>query len=192
MARRSDTRQRMLDIAANLLHAQGYHATGLNQILSESGTPRGSLYFHFPGGKQELAAEALALSGSRLCTLIEGILAHAPGPEAAIDSLIESLGDNLIATEFRGGCPLATAALDAAADSEAIRQACEQGYQGWRVVIERYLGDQGLDSAAANQLSAVIIASLEGGLLLAKTHHDLAPLRAVGAHLRSTIVKELP
>ena len=55
----SDSKQRMLAKAAELFQKQGYSGTGLKQIIEESGTPRGSLYFHFPGGKEELAVEAL-------------------------------------------------------------------------------------------------------------------------------------
>ena len=72
MVRRTDTRQRMLDTAADLFQSQGYHATGLTQLTTAGGAPKGSLYFHFPGGKEQLAAEAVQLSSERTGALLEG------------------------------------------------------------------------------------------------------------------------
>ncbi|HEY8491429.1 MAG TPA: helix-turn-helix domain-containing protein, partial [Dehalococcoidia bacterium] len=66
MSRPTDSRQRMIRAMSRLMQRQGFHATGLNQVLAESGAPKGSLYFHFPGGKEQLAAEAVQASGDRL------------------------------------------------------------------------------------------------------------------------------
>ncbi|MFF5992928.1 TetR/AcrR family transcriptional regulator [Prauserella flavalba] len=190
MSRRTDTRDRMLSTAAELFHTQGYHATGLNQLLSAGGAPKGSLYFHFPGGKEQLAAEALAISGGRLHDVLRQTLETADGPGAAIETLIGHLAETLAASEFRRGCPLSTVALDAA-DSEPIRRACAEGFGSWQAVFEDALTGAGIAARRAGELATVVLAAVEGALLLAKTRHDTAPLRAVAAHLRITIEGEL-
>jgi TetR/AcrR family transcriptional repressor of lmrAB and yxaGH operons len=185
MVHRTDTRRRMLDTAAELFHTQGYHATGLNQLLTAGGAPKGSLYFHFPGGKEQLAAEAIEISSERLREGLKAIAEHASGPADAVGLIIDALAQALAASDFHRGCPIATVALDASDDSEQIRLACSGGYLSWQETVAEYLATQGVEDAEA--LATVIIASIEGGLLLAKTQHDLAPLHAIGAHLRAIL-----
>ncbi|MEU6645237.1 TetR/AcrR family transcriptional regulator [Saccharomonospora sp. NPDC046836] len=191
MPRRTDTRARMLDKAATLFHAQGYHATGLNQLLSEGGLPKGSLYFHFPGGKEQLAVEALAISGGHVCQLLRETLAAAPDPASALRTAIDELGRVLTESDYRQGCPLSTVALDAAADSEPIRLACAEGFGSWQAVIEEALTGAGLDAKKAASLATVTVSSVTGALILARTQRDLAPLHAVANHLCATLDKEL-
>ncbi|KDN23634.1 TetR/AcrR family transcriptional regulator [Amycolatopsis rifamycinica] len=190
MVRRTDTRQRMLDTAADLFQTQGYHATGLTQLTTAGGAPKGSLYFHFPGGKEQLAAEAVRLSSERTGTLLETILNDAPDPAAAIDRVVDALAGFLTESDFQRGCPLATVALDAAASSEPIRAACTDGYSSWHGILSGYLAGRGLSDGDADELATVVLAAIEGGLLLARTRRDLAPLRAVAAHLHTTLDRE--
>ncbi|GLY35386.1 TetR family transcriptional regulator [Amycolatopsis sp. NBRC 101858] len=190
MVRRTDTRQRMLDTAADLFHSQGYHATGLTQLTTAGGAPKGSLYFHFPGGKEQLAAEAVRLSGERTGALLEAILRDAPDAVTAIDRAVEALAGFLTASDFQRGCPLATVALDAAAESEPIREACADGYSSWHEILATYLAGQKLSTKRADELATVVLAAIEGGLLLARTRRDLAPLRAVATHLHATLDRE--
>ena len=190
MVRRTDTRQRMLDTAADLFHSQGYHATGLTQLTTAGGAPKGSLYFHFPGGKEQLAAEAVRLSSERTGALLEAILRDAPDAVTAIDRAVEALAGFLTESDFQRGCPLATVALDAAAESEPIRQACADGYSSWHEILTTYLAGQQLSAERADELATVVLAAIEGGLLLARTRRDLAPLRAVATHLHATLDRE--
>ncbi|MGW4061912.1 TetR/AcrR family transcriptional regulator [Amycolatopsis sp. NPDC004747] len=190
MVRRTDTRQRMLDTAADLFQTQGYHATGLTQLTTAGGAPKGSLYFHFPGGKEQLAAEAVRLSSERTGTLLEAVLADAPDPATAIERAVEALGGFLTGSGFQRGCPLATVALDAAGTSEPIREACVDGYASWHGVLGEYFARQGLTAERADDLATVVLAAIEGGLLLARTRRDLAPLRAVATHLHATLDRE--
>lgn len=190
MVRRTDTRQRMLESAADLFHTQGYHATGLNQLVSAGGAPKGSLYFHFPGGKEQLAAEAVGLSAERLRDLLRQHLAAAPDLGSAINSVIEALAGNLLDSDFQRGCPMATVAMDAAGTTP-VRQACSKGYASWQSEIAEYLVTNGMEGERAGVLSTVVLSSIEGALMLAKTHRDLAPLHAVRDHLCATLEGEI-
>ncbi|MGW5570180.1 TetR/AcrR family transcriptional regulator [Nocardia thailandica] len=186
MTPRTDTRQRFLDAAADLFHTQGYHATGLNQLVSAGGAPKGSFYFHFPGGKEQLAAEALAQSGEQLRELLAAAL-----DTAGFDGLFEALGAVLADSGYTRGCPIATIALDAGGESDAIRAACAGGFESWRGAIGDHLRAEGIPAGRADHLATVALALIEGGLLLARTQRDLAPLRTVATHLRTLLESEL-
>ena len=191
MVRRTDSRQRMLDSAAELFHAQGYHATGLNQVVAVSGAPKGSMYFHFPGGKEQLAAEAMRMSAQRLCDTMREVVTAAPDAASGIRAVVELLADVLTGSDFQRGCPLAAVTLDAAGDSEQIREACAQGYASWRALIAEFLTGHGLAADRADTLATVVLAAIEGALLVAKAGHDITPLGAVAEHLRVTIENEI-
>jgi AcrR family transcriptional regulator len=190
MVRRTDTRQRLLDSAAELFQSQGYHATGLNQLTSAGGAPKGSLYFHFPGGKEQLAAEAVRQSGERLCDALRTLATTAPDPATAVDRVVDALAASLTGSDFERGCPLATIALDAAGESDVIRSACEDGYGSWQDVLAGYFTQQGLPAARATSLATVVLTSIEGALLFAKIRRDVKPLRDIAAHLRTTVERE--
>ena len=190
MVRRTDTRQRMLDTAAVLFQTQGYHATGLTQLTTAGGAPKGSLYFHFPGGKEQLAAEAVRLSSDRTGEMLRAVVAAAPDPATGIDRVVDFLAETLTESDFQRGCPLATVALDVAAESPVIREACSDGYLSWHGTLAEYLARQGLPTERADGLATVVLATIEGGLLLARTQRDVAPLRAIATHLRTTLERE--
>ncbi|BDT85266.1 TetR/AcrR family transcriptional regulator [Nocardia cyriacigeorgica] len=185
MTARTDSRQRFIDAAADLFHTQGYHATGLNQLVTAGGAPKGSLYFHFPGGKEQLAAEALAQASRQLNDALAAALAHGD-----IDAVIDLLVTNLTESGYERACPLASVALDAAG-SEPIRTACADGFESWRETLAQYLRAKGVAAERTEHLSTVALAMVEGALLLAKTRRDIAPLRAVADHLRTLLEQEL-
>ncbi|TDV55429.1 TetR/AcrR family transcriptional regulator [Actinophytocola oryzae] len=179
MAKHGETRERLLRTAAALFRTQGYHATGLNQVIAEGQAPKGSLYFHFPGGKEQLAAESVALSADEIRT----------GLRAAddLEGALAMFAEHLVASDFRNGCPVATVALDVAADSEQVREACTAAYASWLEVVADFLVRQGIPADRAAGLATTVLAAVEGALLLARTRRDVAPLRQVGADLRVLI-----
>jgi TetR/AcrR family transcriptional repressor of lmrAB and yxaGH operons len=191
MARHTDTRQRVLRTAADLFRSQGYHGTGLNQVLAEGGAPKGSLYFHFPGGKEQLAVEAVELGGRQLCETITGLLASAPDPASGVDSVVAALADELERSGFRRGCPVGTIAQDTV-DNEAIRRACAAAFASWHAIVEQALRVGGVPVGAAAGLATMVLAAVEGAQLLARSQKDTAPLRSVGTQLRELVKSHLP
>ena len=85
MADDPNTRERILHTASGLFQRQGYHATGLNQVLAEGKAPKGSLYFHFPRGKEQLAAEAVTAGAHEVRDELRDALDAARGPADGLD-----------------------------------------------------------------------------------------------------------
>jgi len=179
------TRAKLVAAAASLMQRQGYHATGLAEIVEHSGAPRGSLYFYFPGGKEELARAALAEAGAEWRARIEAAVADAPDLGAAAEAVCRLLANDLAASDFQHGCPVAAVALEAAGSSEPVRQIIEAHYAEWEhAIVELAVARAGLDRDAARPLATFVLASIEGALLLAKVHRSREPLLRVGAMLR--------
>lgn len=191
MKKGEDTRARMVDATARLLMTQGYHGTGLGQILDEARAPKGSLYHHFPGGKEELAAEAVRRAAAEWRHAVLGVVEAAPTPRKAIRAVCELLAQRLEASQFRDGCPVATVALEAAAESDAVHDACADAFRTWEQVIEDRLRAEGVPVAQAERLATTLLAAVEGGLVLSKAARSGAPLRRVAAGLEDLLTAQI-
>ena len=128
MPRKSDAKERMIASAQELFQRQGYHGTGLKQILEDSGAPRGSLYFHFPGGKEELAIAAIAAASGPLQERFQG-LAEAESPAQVLSIVADTLAWELEESGFEKGCPVATVALDAARHQQVVALGLRECFQ---------------------------------------------------------------
>ena len=185
------SRARFVETTAALLRRQGYHATGLAQIVEESGAPKGSLYFHFPGGKETLAQAALERSGEEMQAKLAAIATGAGSPAAAVRAVTKRLADELEASRFQDGCPVATVALEAAAQVPALQAVCSASYARWQALLEGYLANAGLSAERARSLGHVVLSTGEGALLLSRARADPAPLRAAGEELAVLLEREL-
>jgi TetR/AcrR family transcriptional regulator, lmrAB and yxaGH operons repressor len=181
------TRARMIQTTADLMQKQGYHGTGLSQILAESGAPKGSLYFHFPGGKEELACAALTESGAQWRALLQAEIADVRDPRAAITGVCKALADELERSKFQNGCPIATVALEAATASDAVQATCAEQYRMWQRLIEDRLAALGLPERTAADLATMLLSAIEGAMLLARVHRSREPLERVGRVLSNML-----
>jgi TetR/AcrR family transcriptional regulator, lmrAB and yxaGH operons repressor len=184
------TRRKLVDAAGALMRRQGFHATGLSDIVAESGAPRGSLYFHFPGGKDELACEAIDMAGAAWRARIEAATARAPDPGAAIEAVVELLAEDLEASGFQNGCPAAAVALETM--SPRVRKTVLAHYTRWEIGIAERLAASGIAEPIARQLATVALSAIEGALLLARVQKSRAPLVTVGQALRSMVASMRP
>ena len=189
---KSKTKARMIETTTKLLELQGYHATGLNQVIRESSTPKGSLYFHFPGGKEQLAAVAVLAAGVQISKKIEKALHSGSTIGEAISAFLLTIACELKDSDFRKGCPVATVAMETAVTNEPLRQACEQVYASWFALVEQRLTQAGFSAAEAKSWTTFVWASIEGALLLSRTRRSLEPLETVAEQFKSLLTQANP
>jgi len=175
MPRKSNARRDAIATAARLFQRQGYHATGLNQILSESGAPKGSLYFHFPGGKEQLAAEAVALASRELEKLFE----HAAGKSKTYRGFLAALAGGLASwmerSEFREGCPVSTVTLEMTPHNDALTEVCRTAFSTWQNRVAEFLASVGFAERRALRLATLIVCAFEGAFIVARAERSTRP-----------------
>jgi AcrR family transcriptional regulator len=120
MAKASDSKGKTLAAAARLFRQQGYQGTALHDILAAGGSPRGSLYFHFPGGKEEIGEAALTLAGEAVRQAIAHAAETSESAEVFLTRIARGMASDLEKSNFSEGCPIATTALETAAQSEVL------------------------------------------------------------------------
>lgn len=179
----TNTRDQILETTCDLLENQGFHATGLNEIVRESGAPKGSIYYYFPEGKEEIISESVAYAGQRVAERIQAHLAGTEDPAQVVQSFVETIAHHVEASGFRAGGPLTIVASETATTSERINQSCQEAYTQLRNAFAEKLTRAGIESENAASLAWMITSAIEGGIILSRTYHTGDPLRQVAASL---------
>ena len=180
-----ETRERIVAAAAQLYGRYGYTGVGLKQVAAESGSPIGSLYHFFPGGKDELAAEALRLSGQGYQLLVEGILESAPDLVTGIRVAFETAAEVLAASGYADACWIETVALEVASTNEPLRLVTAEIFERWIEAATRLVEARGVPAEAARPLGIAVITGLEGAFVLSRSLRSPEPLLATGEMLVS-------
>jgi AcrR family transcriptional regulator len=175
----------MVRSAAQLIRRKGVSGTGMREIVSEANAPRGSLQHYFPGGKEELVAEALLWMGGVAARRVRRHADRLDGapPSALLEALVEQWKVDLTREEFIAGCPLVAAAADSAATSEQLRAVLVEAFGGWQDPFAAVLTELGVPPERAPQVAMLVICTLEGAIILSRIRHDLAPLDALVAEM---------
>ncbi|GEM45085.1 TetR/AcrR family transcriptional regulator [Deinococcus cellulosilyticus] len=176
--RKSDAKQKLMDTTALLLQQQGYAATGLDQILQTSQAPKGSLYYYFPEGKEQLAADALHQVGQRYSLLIAQTLQE-HGLIGGFRAILTHFEHLLVSSNYTQGCPIASVAATLQPEQTTLQEACHQVFQNWQEGIAGALRAHGLPE----HLSPLLLSSLEGALMLCRVHKSLEPLHTTSGAL---------
>lgn len=187
-----DTRTRMIETTARLLQHRGYYGTSLSDILDASGAPRGSLYFHFPGGKDQLVLEATRAAVDEATHALGQTLATAADPAEAVRLYIAACADLMRETDYTFGCPVAPVILDATGGRPELEEICRAAFETWnRMLLEAFV-EAGIVSARAQSLALLVNAAIEGLLLIARAYRDCSALVTVGAELERIIADAMP
>ena len=176
-------RDRMVASTVDLLARRGLQATSLSEVLEQSGAPRGSVYHHFPEGKDELVGAALDLAGGRAIELLDR-KAGAPAEEVAA-WFLHIWREVLVRANFDAGC--AVLAVTVAAESPELREHAAGVFRTWRGRLATLLELGGLETRDAARLSATLIASSEGAVALSRAEQSLEPFDLVADQLLEQI-----
>jgi TetR/AcrR family transcriptional repressor of lmrAB and yxaGH operons len=183
----SDTRDRLIRTTGRLLRKQGYAATGLNQVMAEADAPKGSMYFHFPGGKQELAAAAVERFADRVLASLARGLEDADSVEEAVTGYLDAMIAHMERTDYADGCAVAVVALEAAADHPALVEATTKGLQDWIDLFAEALEAEGRSPDESRRLASLIVVALEGVVVLARGMRSTAALASTRDALRTVL-----
>jgi TetR/AcrR family transcriptional repressor of lmrAB and yxaGH operons len=180
----SEARSRILLTMARLIEKQGYHATGLTEIIRESETPKGSLYYYFPGGKEQIGTEAILEAGKIISGRLRSMLTEGETPAEAVYNFLMHMAENVETSQFGAGSPLTTATVETAVTNEAINQACRNSFDMILTAFKDKFLIGGLSEVQATDLALFVTTVVEGGILMSRTYHEAEPLRLAARHLK--------
>ncbi|MGI8754861.1 MAG: TetR/AcrR family transcriptional regulator [Acidimicrobiales bacterium] len=181
------TRERIIETTAGLFGERGYTATGLKAVARGSGATFGSLYHFFPGGKQQLAAEALRTAAARYEAMMAEVLGGAPDVVTAVQLAFESAAATLQETDYVDACPIATVALEVASSNEVLRLVAAEIFAGWLDSLQMPFIAAGVDPGRARELAILFLGALEGGFLLSRTAKSVTPLLSLGRSVTDSV-----
>ncbi|ARU25485.1 MULTISPECIES: TetR/AcrR family transcriptional regulator [Ralstonia solanacearum species complex] len=185
--RQSDARQRVVMAAAEMLARHGLNATSIREMAKRAEAPLGSTYHHFPGGKQQVVVEAVKFAGARVSAGLDHYLKA--GVVAGLRGFLSMWRDLLVRSDFRIGCPVMATAVDEPIDdlAEDALAAAAAVFSDWERKLVASLEAQGRDRASASGLATLIIASVEGAIVLCRAQRSIAPFDSVAEQLEALV-----
>jgi len=181
-------REQIIESAIALMRRSGLSGAGINQILAHSKAPKGSLYHYFPGGKVQIATEALSLYGERVGAMMEQVLSGPGKPADKIRALFRAIAQRLEEGDFDQSCAAGAVALDLEPEVAAVRPAAEAAMTAWRDVIARHVPMR--TRARTLSFAGLVVSAIEGGYVRGRAERSTAPLPKAGGWLAALAQSE--
>jgi TetR/AcrR family transcriptional regulator, lmrAB and yxaGH operons repressor len=179
-------REQMVDSAIILLATRGLDGTSFSEVLGASGAPRGSIYHHFPGGKDELIAAAIEVAGGRAVALLRGL--EGRSPEEIVDGFFAMWRAVLERSRFSAGCSVLAVTVagssGSSGDAGGLLGAAGRVFRSWQSALTEVLAAGGVPAAAAEPFATLLIAASEGAVALSRAEQSYEPFDAVHQVLR--------
>lgn len=186
------TKERIVFASAELFRRQGYTGTGVKQIVTAAQAPFGSLYHHFPGGKEQLGEEVIRVAGGFYGALVEAVIDPAPDLVSGVEQFFSLAGVHLAESGYADACPIATITLEVASTSEPMRTAAHDVFESWLAALADRFAAAGIAAPAARSLALMTLSLLEGAFLLARAARTTEALDAAGIHAAAAVRAALP
>ncbi len=184
-----ESRSAMVESAASLIGAHGVNSTSFSEVIAQSGAPRGSIYHHFPRGKQQLAEDAIEWTSAQILAHIES----GPGstPAGVMNWFIKLWRRVAETSQGSSGCAVAGVAIDTAAGEE-IMGSVRSAFRSWTSALSERFEAAGLGSREARQIALAAIAAMEGALIMCRAEGDARPVAEIGDQLLRLVPQAKP
>lgn len=181
------SRRQLVAGAADMIRRRGLNATSIREVAKHAGTPLGSTYHYFPGGKQQLAIEAVRFAGDLVTRTLEKKLRA--GPVDGLRAFLALWREILTSTDFEAGCPVLAVSIEEAADEGRlpVLAAAAEVFTGWETQLAGSLREHGVDPAEAEQLATLVVAAAEGAVAMCRAQRSIGPLDRVSGRLESLL-----
>lgn len=185
MAKASSARDDLIGAAAELFRARGYEGVGVAELLEVSGAPRGSLYFHFPGGKEQIGIEVIARVGAATTEQFRALGQRNVDLEQYIDTVFKYTAKIVKERGFRASCPIAAIAGEVGGSKTPLAEAVHGVFAAWEKEISAAAEARGLTPKNAADFASALVSAMEGAFLLSKVQGTVAPHLNVARALKA-------
>lgn len=186
----SEMREKIINATCQLLEQKGFYAASINEIVALSEAPKGSLYYYFPDGKDQIAAEAVAVSGARTAERISAAFNDKEDLAPALREFVSVVAEQMERSGFSAGSPLSVVAVETSSTSGVINDACQKAYREILAAMAETFSAFGLNQQAANDLAVLVVSVIEGAILLGRTFHSQDPLITAGRMVASFVEEQ--
>lgn len=178
---RTGTRERLLEAAITLMRRSGLSGAGINEIVRESDAPKGSVYYFFPQGKQQIVKEGLTQYSERVVAFIDSTLSSKRKPGEKVKALFNAFAERIELGEFRHSCPVGTVCLDLNSGLEGLRLVVATAFDQYVKAIEAHFPFE--DRRRAKSFAGLLLTAIEGAYIRGRADRSSKPFREAGAWL---------
>jgi TetR/AcrR family transcriptional repressor of lmrAB and yxaGH operons len=175
------SRERMIEATISLMRESGLSGAGINEIVRESGAPKGSVYHFFPNGKIQITTEAIEVYSQRVLSFIDNALASKGSPSAKVKALFDAFAHRVEEADFRKSCAVGTVSLDLDSGLEDLRIVLEGAFTDWVTQIARHFDFS--DTRRTKSFAGLVLTNIEGAYIRCRAERSSRPFREAGVWL---------
>lgn len=182
------TRDKVLEAAIVLMRRTGFSGAGINEILKESGAPKGSLYYFFPQGKKQIVSEALALYTERVLALFDAAMSKASSPQDKVKRLFQATAQRLEESSFQQSCAGGAVSLDLDLELEAVRLSVVAFFDQTMALFERHFPFD--DKRRGRAFAGLLLTAIEGGYIRGRAERSSRAFKEAAQWLAELAARE--
>jgi len=178
----------MIDAAIALMRQSGLGGAGINEVVRASRAPKGSVYHFFPGGKEQLAGEALGVYSQRVIAFLDEALSRKRAPAEKVKALFEAFAIRIEDGDFRQSCAAGAVCLDLVPDLDGLREVIAETFAEWTESIARHFEFR--DRARTKSFARLLLTAIEGAYIRGRAERSGRPFREAGVWLAELAARE--